>query len=629
MLPEHLLQQVERPARYLGGEWNQVVKPASQVDLRVALCYPDTYEVGMSHAGLRILYEVVNRRQRTAAERVFLPWVDAISLMRDEGLSLASLETGTPLSQFDVVGITLQHELTFTNVLELLDLGGIPVRTRSRQGPDPLVIGGGPCAFNPEPVADFFDALVIGDGEEALDDILDLFLSLPDHLRLRPVRSDDAREALLQRLATIEGVYVPSGYRVRRTAHDTLVPEPRSEVFPDRVTRRVAEDLGEQPWPCQPVVPLTEAVHDRAEIEITRGCTRGCRFCQAGMIYRPVRERHLDQLVEQAERIIATTGYDELSLLSLNCPDYSQIAELIDRLHECLAEDHVSVSMPSLRVDTFSIGLAERLQRVRKSGLTLAPEAGSQRLRDIINKDVTRDDLLSAVEAAFRSGWQRLKLYFMIGLPHETDEDVAAIGDLIDEVLAIARRELSRSGYGRLKINVSVNAFIPKPHTPFQWLGMADLQTLRRRRDLLHERVTNRRVTLSVSDFRSSMLEAALARGDRGLCSVVERAWRAGARFDGWSERFQFDRWQQAFAEHARDLLQEAQRLLPVNAELPWDVIDSGITKQFLRRELERARAGERTPDCRAERCHNCGMTALVPECPPVRWQPVREEAVR
>ncbi len=619
MLPDSLLQQVETPARYLGGEWNQIVKPAG-VGVRMAICYPDTYEVGMSHAGLHILYEVANRRPDAACERVFLPWTDAIALMREHEIPLAGLETRTPLRDFDLVGITLQHELTYTNVLALLDLSGIPLRAADRTGPEPLVVAGGPCAFNPEPMADFFDCFVIGDGEEALDELLDLLADLPQSLRRRADRTHAQRRELLQRIASLEGVYVPSGYRLRPSAEGLLIPESRGEQYPSRVTRRVVRDLDAQPYPLAPVVPHTDAIHDRAEIEITRGCTRGCRFCQAGMVYRPVRERDLDLLVEQADEIIRSTGYDELSLLSLNCPDYTRIAPLIDRLHERLGPRRVSVGMPSLRVDTFSVGLAERLQRVRKSGLTLAPEAGSQRMRDIINKDVTAEDLLSAASAAFRSGWQRLKLYFMIGLPRETDEDVLAIADLIDDVLAVARRELSRAAYGRFKLSASINALIPKPHTPFQWLGTADPEDLQRRRELLYGRITDRRVSLSFSDFDATMLEAALARGDRGLGDVILSAYRAGALFDGWGEKFDAELWRRAFADHDLDLAECARQFLPTSAELPWDVIDAGVTKTFLEAEFGRARRAEPTPDCREAGCVGCGMRRLVPDCPPITW---------
>ncbi len=624
MLPDHLLDQVQTPARYIGGEVNQVVRPAG-VPLRVALCYPDTYEVGMSHAGLRVLYEVVNRRPDAAAERVFLPWTDAIALMRTHRVPLAGLETGTALARFDIVGITLQHELTYTNILEVLDLGGIPIHAADRSGSDPLIIGGGPCAFNPEPLADFFDCFVIGDGEEALDDLLDTIAALPEPLRTRSGRTAESRRALLERLAQLDGVYVPAGYQVRESAEGQLIPAPRDGRFPDRVIRRVVRDLDAQPWPLAPVIPHTQVVHDRAEIEITRGCTRGCRFCQAGMIYRPVRERSLDLLVEQAERLIDNTGYDELSLLSLNCPDYTRIAELIDALHERLAPRRVSLGMPSARVDTFSVALAERLQRVRKSGLTLAPEAGSQRMRDIINKDVTAEDLLAATRAAFRSGWQRLKLYFMIGLPRETDEDTLAIGELIGSVLSAARDELSRAAWGRLKLSVSANAFIPKPHTPFQWLGFADPEILRRRYALLRAAITDRRVSLSFSDIEASTLEAALARGDRRLGAVIESAWRAGAIFDGWRECFDAARWRRAFAEHSLDMRACAARSLPVDAELPWDIIDAGITREFLAAELERARRGQLTLDCRAADCVGCGMRALVSDCPPVTWSHAEE----
>jgi radical SAM family uncharacterized protein len=618
MLPERLLQQVNRPARYIGREWNSVVKDSPQVRVRMALCYPDAYEIGMSHQGLRILYEVANRRPDAAAERVFHPWPDAAALMRQHGIALSGLESDTPLNEFDLVGITLQHELTYTNVPSLLELGGVSPLAAERAPAEPLVIGGGPCAFNPEPLADFFDAFVIGDGEEALDELLDLLLAQPAKVRDRSCRTAEHRAELVARLAEVEGVYVPSGYELEAARDGSLAPVPRQEGFPRRVARRIIADLDAAPYPIAPVVPYCETVHDRAEIEPARGCTRGCRFCQAGMIYRPVRERSPGTLLSQAEQIIANTGYDEVSLLSLNCPDYSRIEELIDGLHERLADRRVSVSLPSLRVDTFSVGLARRVQRVKKSGLTLAPEAGTQRLRDIINKDVGDDDLAQAATAAFRNGWQRLKLYFMIGLPHETDEDILAIPATIERILAIARKELTRPGYGRLKISVSIASLIPKPHTPFQWLGQESRDELLGKQRSIREAVSNRRVSLSFHDPRQSALEAALARGDRRLGAVILCAYRGGASFDAWSEQFNFEAWQRAFAEHGLDLDQQAQREIPTEAVLPWDVIDTGVDKEFLGAELTRATSGDLTPDCRQVGCHGCGLAALVASCPEV-----------
>ncbi len=617
MLPEELLQQVERPARYIGGEWNQIVKP--DADVRIALCYPDLYDIGMSHLGLRILYEGVNQRPDAAAERVFLPWTDAIALMREHGIVLTGLESDTPLDEFDLVGITLQHELTYTNILALLELGRIPVLSADRRGHHPLVIAGGPCAFNPEPIADFIDLFVIGDGEEALDELLDRFLALPEHLKDRPERSDEMRREALARLAETPGVYMPANYRLEQADTGQMVPVPAAEDVPAQVTRRLSLDLDSLPYPVKPIVPFCETVHDRAEVEIARGCSRGCRFCQAGMVYRPVRERDESLLVDQIEQIARNTGHDSVSLLSLNCPDYSEIEALLSDLNERLRERRISIGLPSLRVDTFSVALAQSVQTVRKSGLTLAPEAGSQRMRDIINKCVTEEDLLATVGTAFDLGWTRLKLYFMIGLPMETDDDVRAIPDMVNAVLHMARGQLNRSQFGRLKIGVSVNSFVPKPHTPFQWLGHADEETLAARRTIVARGLRDRRINVSFNNAHQSVLEAALARGDRRVGPAVLAAYRAGAIYDAWTEHFNLGLWSEAFDEVGLDMTAEATREIPVDAHLPWDVIDSGVRKSYFADELERAASAALTPDCRLAGCHGCGINALAGSCPLVQ----------
>ncbi len=570
-----LLSRVVKPARYTNGEWNAIHKDPRSVRVRVALVYPDVYEVGMSHLGLHILYHVLNSHPDYLAERAFSPWPDMEAELRSRGLPLMSLESRTPLSEFDIIGITLPYELTYTNILNVLDLAGVPIRTADRGEDDPLVIGGGPGAVNPEPMADFFDAILIGEGEEAILEIAEAATA--------PRRADK-----LERLARIAGVYVPSLYEA---VFDGCGPRgaiiPRNAV-PARIERRIVENLDAAPFPTRQIVPFLETVHSRVTLEIMRGCARGCRFCQAGATYRPRRMRSVETLLRQAEEAVAATGYDEISLLAFTSVDHSEIQELASKLVERFGPRGIGLALPSLRADAFSVELANSIQQVRKTGLTFAPEAATDRLRRVISKQLTEDNLFAAAEAAFSSGWTRLKLYFMIGLPTETDDDVAAIGDLIHRLVGFGRGALG-SRQGRLQISVSVGTFVPKPHTALQWTPQCSGDDLRRKIEVLQKTLRGRYVKLSWSDSESSGLEAAISRGDRRIGPVIEGAWRAGARFDSWGEHFDMGRWKQAFNEAGVKLEDYANTTLAFNDRLAWDHVSCGLEKDDLRAEAEKA----------------------------------------
>lgn len=598
-LLDQVLPLVQKPARYTGGEWNIIRKDWDKVDIKVAFAFPDVYEVGMSHLGLQILYHIVNSRADALMERVFAPWLDMEEKMREHKLPLFTLESYRPVRDFDVVAFTLQYEMCYSNVLNMLDLAGIPIKFDLRGEEHPLVIAGGPCAFNPEPLADFIDLFVIGEGEEAIGDFLDF---------LRAAKNQNlAKKDLLREAARVPGVYVPSLYRVEyREDGGISEVKPVLKGVPEVVEKRVVRDMDKASFPTRPVVPSTEIVHDRIMIEVLRGCTRGCRFCQAGVIYRPVREKKPATVLRQAAGLVRQTGYDEISLTSLSTSDYTPVRSVINALIKEHAGCGVSISLPSLRVDNFSMELAQEVQKVRRSSITLAPEAGTQRLRDVINKGVTEEDLMTATEVAFREGWQAVKLYFMIGLPTETSEDLDGIIRLAREVLAGGRKAGARRG--RLRVTVSVSSFVPKAHTPFQCEPQASLAILKERQAYLAAGLRERGLVFNYHDPAVSFMEAVFARGDRRLGAVLEKAFRLGCKFDGWSENFHYERWLEAFRQAGLEPGWYAYRRYDYDSVLPWDHIGTGLSKQYLIREHKRAMAGKITEDCRTGACTGCGL---------------------
>ena len=591
---ESLLHLVSRPGRYTGNEIHAIRKDFRKVDVTFALAFPDVYEIGMSHLGLGILYHILNREDWIAAERVFAPWVDFEGLMRAHHIPLFSLESKMPVRVFDILGITLQYELHYTNILNLLSLSGVALYSADRTDEDPFVIGGGPCAFNPEPLAPFFDAFVLGDGEE-------IVLEVAEAVRKGKERAD-GRESVLHALAGLEGVYVPSFYIPSDEKRDRfLIPEAVEGTKNEKVRARILGRLDEANYTTKPVIPLIEVTHDRYSMEIMRGCTRGCRFCNAGMIYRPVRERSVDGLVSHARDVISNTGYDEISLVSLSTSDYSGLPRLLEGLKSSFSDEKVSISFPSLRPDTFTPAMAEAASSTRRGGVTLAPEAGTQRLRDVINKNSRETDLLRAAEIAFERGWRHVKLYFMIGLPTETKEDIQGIVDLVGRIVHLSRK------FGRKEISVSISPFSPKPHTPFQWQGQDSPEQFEEKLDILRRGMTWRETRLNWRDPRISRLETILGRGDRRLAEVIERVWKAGARFEAWSDRFDPTIWDEAF--HAEKIVPEKYiESIETGSPLPWDHLTRGMTKSFLLEEREKALSGKVTEDCRSGSCRGCGL---------------------
>jgi len=600
---ELLLDKVEKPARYTGGEYNCVYKKKEKIDIRFAFAFPDTYEIAMSHLGLRILYYLLNRREDTWCERVFAPWTDMESLMRENRVPLFALESRDPVAEFDFIGFTLQYEMSYSNITNMLSLAGIPMLSSRRNKEHPFVIAGGPCAYNGEPLADIMDFFVLGEGEEVLMPILDAYLEWK--------RRGGTRGEFLERVSRIEGVYVPSLYNVKYKEDGTIESVlPAGDSVPGKINKVIIRDLDSVYFPDRIIVPFTDIVHDRIILELFRGCVRGCRFCQAGMVYRPVREKAPGVLLTQAERLIKNTGYEEVSLSSLSTGDYSQLQPLVQRLIKAHGEKRVGLSLPSLRIDGFSLELIKEIQRVRKTGLTFAPEAGSQRMRDVINKGVTEADLMGSVGAAFEAGYDNVKLYFMIGLPTETTEDIECISDLVfkvvDKYYATDRQKRGR----KLRVTVSTSCFVPKPFTPFQWQPQDSIQSFRQKQRLLKDKLRHRAVTYNWHQPETSFLEAVFARGDRRLGKVLIRAWELGCRFDGWKEHFDFAKWTKAFEDCNIDPKFYALRRRSYTEVLPWDHINIGVSREFLKRENERALRGRTTPYCR-EGCINCGISEL------------------
>ncbi|WP_294954228.1 TIGR03960 family B12-binding radical SAM protein [uncultured Eubacterium sp.] len=599
---EKILQYVQKPARYVGGELNSVVKNPNEVDIRYAFCFPDIYEIGMSHLGMKILYGLVNERQDAWCERVFAPDVDMEEQMRKNNVPLFALESGDYIKDFDIIGFTLMYELCYTNVLNMLDLAGIPLYSKDRDELTPVICCGGPCACNPEPIADFMDIVFLGDGEESTNEVLDLL----KHCKQNGL----SKKEFLLKAKDITGVYVPSFYEDSYNDDGTLKELKATNNAPKSVKKSIVSDMNKCYYPKEFVVPFINIVHDRAVEEIFRGCIRGCRFCQAGFIYRPIREKSVETINAQSKALIESTGYDELSLCSLSTSDHSKVNEMLTSLIDWTVKDKINLSLPSLRVDNFSDELVDKLNKVRKSGLTFAPEAGTQRLRDVINKNVTQEEVINTCTKAFDNGWTTVKLYFMMGLPTETMEDIEGIANLGMEVVHAFYKNPNRQKGTGLQVNISCSSFIPKPFTPFQWEPEDSMDSLKAKQKHLLESIPSKKIRVSYHETPTSLLEGVLARGDRRLSAVIHSAFKNGCKFDSWDEHFKFDAWLRAFEDNGIDPYFYTQRKREFSELLPWDHLDYGISRKFLENENLKAHQNTTTPHCRIK-CAGCGANRL------------------
>ena len=603
-LSDEILMTIDKPARYIGNEINSVVKDTSKVDIRFAMCFPDVYEIGMSHLGIQILYDMFNKREDTWCERVYSPWPDLHEIMKEKQIPLFGLESQEPIKNFDFLAMTLQYEMCYTNILQILDLSQIPLRSKDRTEKDPLVIGGGPCSYNPEPIADFFDIFYIGEGETRYDDLFDLYKQMK--------KNGKSRQEMLHEIAKIPGMYVPSLYTVSYNEDGTIDTfAPIYDDVPKTIKKEIEMDLSTSVYPEKPVVPFIKATQDRIVLEIQRGCIRGCRFCQAGMIYRPNREKSVARLKELAEQMIASTGHDEISLSSLSSSDYSELEELINYLIDECGKKKINISLPSLRIDAFSLDIMQKVQDIKKSSLTFAPEAGTQRLRNVINKGLTVDNIMNGSKQAFEGGWNKVKFYFMLGLPTETEEDMRGIPELANDVAMLFYDTVPKENRkGKCQITISTSFFVPKPFTPFQWARMYPPGEYLRRAKIVNDHVkemhNHKSIRYNWHEADVTVLEGVLARGDRRLCDTILYVYEHGGYFDAWNEYFDYDRWLEAFAATGIDPDFYTMRERDLDETLPWDFIDVGVTKEFLKREWKTALGETVTPNCRM-RCSACG----------------------
>lgn len=599
---ERILPRVQKPARYTGGEYNQIIKNKEDVDIRVAFCFPDTYEIGMSNLGMSILYSTMNELPHVWCERVFAPWGDMYSEMKKAQVPLYALESGDPISQHDVIAFSIGYEMAYSTVLDMLDMAGIPIHSAERTQLLPLVIAGGTAALNPEPMADFIDIFLLGEGEEMNNELLDLIHEAK--------QNGWSKAELLKKAARIGGIYVPSFYTPVLNDDNTIDHFEITDGAPEKVTKRIIKDMDKVHFPLKPIVPSTEVVHDRVNLELFRGCVRGCRFCQAGHTYRPVRAKSPELLIEQGKELLKNTGCQDITLLSLSSSDYRHLSRLCDGLLEYCEPRSIGLSLPSLRADNFSMEIMQRIQKTRKSGLTFAPEAGSQRLRDAINKNVTEADLLNTCRLAFEGGWNNVKLYFMLGLPTETDEDIVGIAQLANEVLHTWRLYASNKNRG-VRITVSTSCFVPKPHSPFQWETQNTMEEYIRKVNLLRDTIKAKNVVYNWHDPETSYIEATLSRGDRRMGRVIENVWRAGGRLEAWSDYFSFERWMKAFDDAGVDPGFYAHRPREKDEVMPWELVDVGVRKEHLWHEREQCYKSELSPDCRVK-CSACGAAVLL-----------------